>query len=109
MKIDYGQKGLELSLNPLWNITVLHPEDQKSFADPVGRIRDAIKNPLGSEPLSNIVKQKNNLNQVCVVVSDSTRPVPSQLILDALIKELNEYGIQNHQILILIATGLQFF
>ena len=106
MKIDYGQKGLELSLDPLWNITVLHPEEQKSFADPVGRIRNVIKNPLGSEPLSNIIEQKNNLNKICIVVSDSTRPVPSQLILDALVKELNEYGIQDHQILILVATGL---
>ena len=106
MIIDYGNKGLELSLDPSWNTTVLHPEEQKSFVDPVRNIRDAIKNPLGSEPLSNIIKQKSNLNKICVVVSDSTRPVPSHLILDALIKELNEYGIEDHQILILVATGL---
>ncbi|MFX1281542.1 MAG: nickel-dependent lactate racemase [Promethearchaeota archaeon] len=106
MKLDYGKNGLELSLDPKWNVTILHPEEQKPFIDPVRKIREAIKNPLGSKSLRQIVRQRNNLNRVCVVVSDSTRPVPSHYILEALVGKLNEYGIKDHQILVLIATGL---
>lgn len=106
MKIDYGKNGLELSLDPSWNVTVLKPKEQKGLVDPVDKIREAIKNPLESESLHKIIKSKKGLNRICIVVSDSTRPVPSHFILEALIKELNEYGIKDNQISILIATGL---
>ena len=106
MKIDYGKNGLELSLDPSWNVTVLRPKEQKGLVDPIKRIREAIKNPLESESLYDMIKFKKDLNKICVVVSDSTRPVPSNIILEALVKELNEYGIQDNQISILIATGL---
>ena len=46
MKIDYGKNGLELSLNPSWNVTVLRPKEQKGLVDLVDKIREAIKNPL---------------------------------------------------------------
>jgi len=106
MKIDYGINGLELSLEPSWNVTVLRPKEQKGLVDPITRIKEAIKNPLESESLYDMIKFKKDLNRICVVVSDSTRPVPSNIILEALVKELNEYGIQDNQISILIATGL---
>jgi len=106
MKIDYGKNGLELSLDPSWNVTVLKPKEQKGLLDPITRIREAIKNPLESKSLYEMIKFKKDLNRICVVVSDSTRPVPSHIILEALVKELNEYGIQDNQILVLIATGL---
>ncbi|MFX0083006.1 MAG: nickel-dependent lactate racemase [Candidatus Hodarchaeota archaeon] len=106
MKFDYGARGLDLTLDPSWNVSVLKPNEQKGLIDPIKKIREAIKNPLESKSLKDILKFKKVLNRICIVVSDSTRPVPSHLILEALIKELNEYGIQDNQILILIATGL---
>ncbi|MFW9939840.1 MAG: nickel-dependent lactate racemase [Candidatus Thorarchaeota archaeon] len=106
MRIDYGKNGINLSLNPLWNLTVLRPKEQKGLVEPIEKIRETIKNPLECEPLYKIIKSKKTLNRICIVVSDSTRPVPSHIILGALIKELNEYGIQDNQISILIATGL---
>ena len=39
MKIDYGKNGLDLSLDPSWNSTVLRPKEQKPITDPVKRIR----------------------------------------------------------------------
>lgn len=106
MKIDYGKKGLELSLDPSWNVTILRPKEQEGLVDPITKIREAIKNPLESKSLYEIIKVKKDLSRICVVVSDSTRPVPSHIILEALIRELNEYGIQDSQISVLIATGL---
>jgi nickel-dependent lactate racemase len=106
MKIDYGKSGIEFSPNPLWNLTVLKPKEQKGLVDPVEKIREAIKKPLKCEPLYKIIESKKVLNRICIVVSDATRPVPSHIILEALITELNKYGIQDNQISILIATGL---
>lgn len=106
MKLDYGNKGLEISLKPSWNVTVLKPKQQKVIKEPDKAIVKAIKKPFGSESLQKIVEKKNKLNKVCIVVSDATRPVPSWIILETLIKELNSYGINDDQIFILIATGL---
>ena len=106
MKFDYGKKGIEINLDPSWKVTILHPENQVVIENPVKNIREAIKNPIGCPPLSDIIKKKGSSQTVCIVVSDATRPVPSHFILEALVKELNEYGISTENINILVATGL---
>ncbi|MFW9896169.1 MAG: nickel-dependent lactate racemase [Candidatus Thorarchaeota archaeon] len=106
LKLDYGKTGLEISVNPSWNVTVLQPQPQRALESPVDKIRMCIKTPIGGKPLQEIIEQKEDVKKVCVVVSDATRPVPSNIILEALTQELREYGINDNQILILIATGL---
>ena len=106
MKFDYGKNGIEINLDPSWNVDVFRPKKQKVIKNPVDIIRENIKDPIGSPPLLDIVKKKISSQRVCIVVNDITRPVPSHIILEALVKELNEYGISQAQIDILIATGL---
>ncbi|MFX0017215.1 MAG: nickel-dependent lactate racemase [Promethearchaeota archaeon] len=106
MKFDYGKTGLEFSLNPIWNTTIIRPLKQDVIENPKNVIKNWIKNPIGTLPLNEIIYQKKRLNQICIVVSDATRPIPSRIILEALLDELNEYGIKDNQIVILIATGL---
>ena len=106
MKFDYGKEGLDLYLDPSWNVTIFHPIKQEVISEPKRKIKEAIHNPIGCLPLKEIIRTKDNLDEVCIVVSDATRPVPSHLILEPLIEELNEYGILDNNIKILIATGL---
>jgi len=106
MKFDYGKRGIEIKLDPTWNVTIFRPERQIPLQRPIEAIRESLRNPLGINSLEEIIKSKESLNKVCIVASDSTRPVPSNIILEGLINELNEFGIQDDQILILIATGL---
>lgn len=106
IKFDYGKDGIKIQVNPSWNLTVFRPKNQEVIKDANTSIREAINNPIGSLPLKDIIKEKGDLKQICIVVSDATRPVPSKIILKALIEELNSYGIEDNQILILIATGL---
>ncbi|MFX1386109.1 MAG: lactate racemase domain-containing protein, partial [Promethearchaeota archaeon] len=106
MKFDYGKDGIEIKLDPKWNITIFRPLKQKPIENPIEKIKESINNPIGGLPLKEIIKSKSNINTVCVVSSDATRPVPSNLILEALVEELNTYGIKDDQITIVIATGL---
>lgn len=106
MKLDYGKKGIELKVNPNWNTTIIQPVPQKVIKNPIKAIRDAIKNPLGNFSLESIIKSRKNIKSVCIVASDATRPVPTHYILEGLLKELINYGIQEKSITILIATGL---
>ncbi|MFX0178463.1 MAG: nickel-dependent lactate racemase, partial [Candidatus Hodarchaeota archaeon] len=106
LHFDYGKKGLKLDLNPDWNITIIKAKEQIAVQNTLELIKSWINNPIGTKSLREIVNSKKNINQVCIVVSDATRPVPSKIILKAIIAELNEYGITDDKILILIATGL---
>ncbi len=106
LSFDYGRERLEITMNPSWNYTILRPSNQEEVSNPVNIIRKMFKYPIGTKPLKKLITQKENLSTVCIVVSDATRPVPSDLLIKALVKELNNYGINNDQINILIATGL---
>ncbi|MFX0058527.1 MAG: nickel-dependent lactate racemase [Candidatus Hodarchaeota archaeon] len=106
MEFDYGKYGLEIKLRPEWNVDVFPAVKQKLIKDPVLAIREMIKNPVGTLPLKQIIETKSKIDKICIVVSDATRPVPSNIILEAIILELNDYGITDDKIVVLIATGL---
>ena len=107
MKLDYGKNGIELEIDPNWNTTIIQPIDQSPIDNPIKAIRDAITHPVcGKNSLKAMIKNKQKIKSVCIVVSDATRPVPTHIIIKALLKELIDYGIQENKIRILIATGL---
>jgi nickel-dependent lactate racemase len=106
MKIDYGKDGLDVSINPEWNVTTLRPKREKLLSNPIETIKSEILNPLGGITLSEIINAKSELKNVCIVIDDATRPVPSNLLLTALIELLHKYGVSDSQIIVLIATGL---
>ena len=106
MKLDYGKDGVELEIDPNWNTKIIQPVEQIPIENPIKAIRNAIKNPVGNLSLKTIIKNRKKIKSVCIVVSDATRPVPTHLILEGLLRELNDYGIKEKYIGILIATGL---
>jgi nickel-dependent lactate racemase len=65
-------------------------------------IERAFLQPIGSEPLSQILKGCKN---VLIVVDDYTRPTPVKPILFRLKKELEAVGIKPSEIKILVALG----
>ena len=105
ISIDYGKNGLKFILNPNWNVDIITPKTQRALTNPVESIENAIDNPIGSS-LRDIILNKKKVANVCIVVSDATRPVPSKLILEALTNHLNNLGIADEKITILVATGL---
>ncbi|MFW9952317.1 MAG: lactate racemase domain-containing protein, partial [Candidatus Thorarchaeota archaeon] len=106
LRFEYGIKGLEIKVDPSWNTTIIKPVNQPPIANPNETLRKAIQNPLGIFSLEEIIKSKAKLESICIVASDATRPVPSHLIIDALIMELEHLGLGCDLITILIATGL---
>ena len=106
MKLDYGKDGIELRIDPNWNTKIIQPVEQFPIKNPIKAIREAINNPVGNLSLKTIIKNKKKITSVCIVISDATRPIPTHLILEGLLRELIDYGIQEKKIRILIATGL---
>lgn len=59
-----------------------------------------------NEPIGKSLEGFENAKTVCLVTSDATRPVPNRLLIPPLAAKLNEMGIKDEQITIMIGTGL---
>ncbi|MFO7665083.1 MAG: nickel-dependent lactate racemase [Desulfobacterales bacterium] len=68
-------------------------------------VQNAIRNPVNSPPLSEILR-KSGVRSVVIVVSDITRPIPYAYFLDTVLEEIEDVGVARDNIIILIATGM---
>ena len=64
-------------------------------------VKQAIENPIGSQRLRELAKGKKN---IVIIASDHTRPVPSKIIMPAMLQEIRSTN-PHAEITILIATG----
>ena len=102
-ELDYGSEKLKVEIPDKNLLHVISSRHLKAVADPQSAILNGLKDPIGSVSLSEKIKGKKN---VCIVISDSTRAVPTQLILEVLLAEIESCGIKKNDITILVATGL---
>ncbi|MFP6600930.1 MAG: nickel-dependent lactate racemase [Pirellulaceae bacterium] len=103
VSLEYGRSGLEVELPDDRVVRTLAYKNAIPLEDPDAVLRKTLQNPNGSPPLLELARGRSS---ACVVISDITRPVPNQLILQSLLETLEEAGLAREQILILVATGL---
>ena len=65
-------------------------------------VPEALAAPVGAEPLPKLLDRKD---KVAIIVSDITRPCPTQRILPHVVRLLKNSGITRDHMRILIATG----
>ena len=92
IKLAYGKTGLELALPDDANETVVEPEFVPALPDPMGALRAALQRPIDSAPLRDLVSAGDT---VAIVFSDITRPAPSDLMIPAVLKELDHVPPEN--------------
>lgn len=101
IEIPYGRKHIFANVAEENLMGVYESELPAAAIDPVAEVEQALDNPIGSQKLEELAKGKKN----CVVIaSDHTRPVPSKILMPALLKRLR-IGNPDIDITILIATG----
>ncbi len=82
------------------------------ISDPEAAINEALRSPVGSEPLSDIARRRIQMNPdstAVIVISDNTRPVPYKGrsgILMPVVDVLMREGYKPSSITVLIATGM---
>lgn len=101
--LPYGQKKLELNLpeERIAGILESHAHEFKAEKSESEIVREALENPVDSPRLRELVVGKNN---IVLIASDHTRPVPSKVILPEMMKEI-EAGNPDAKVTVLIATG----
>ena len=80
----------------------IKPRDELAVEDPRAEIERALRNPIGTKPLQELVKSND---QVAIVVDDATRATPSHLLVPPLLDELNRAGIEDEAVTIIFGCG----
>jgi nickel-dependent lactate racemase len=91
VKLAYGKKGLWVAL-PDDNVTVVEPRFVPGLPDETEAIRSALREPIGTPPLRDLVKPDDT---VAIVFSDITRPQPRERMLPVLLEELSHVPSEN--------------
>ncbi|OGS28207.1 MAG: hypothetical protein A2297_01860 [Elusimicrobia bacterium RIFOXYB2_FULL_48_7] len=94
-KFKYGQSEIEFSLDDKNVLGVLElAETCEKVPDVKQAIIDSLRNPIGSKPLSYLIRERN-AKKIAVILEDITRPNPDYPeILSALVSELKDAGIK---------------
>ncbi|WP_371379213.1 nickel-dependent lactate racemase [Sporomusa aerivorans] len=98
----YGRSKIDFTLDTDLIIAELGIKDFPVLSDPVEAVREAIRNPIGSKPLREIVKPGET---AALIVNDTTRVANSHVFLPVLLDELNAAGVGDQDIWIVFALG----
>jgi len=85
---------------------VIQAPPVRPLGEPKEQITAVLERPIGTDPLGKLAGKLGPEAKVVLVISDITRPVPNQLLLEPVINELATAGVESEQITILIATGM---
>jgi nickel-dependent lactate racemase len=99
--LPYGRQGLEVELPE--HAEVLLPKRVPALARPEEGVRQALREPVGSPPLAELVRPAHT---VAVVFSDITRPTPNHILLPAILAELAARGVPENNVALVNATGM---
>jgi len=100
IRLAYGKKGLDIDLRDDLNLALVEPKYVRGVAEEAKSVRDALRRPIASRPLRDLVEPSD---KVAIVFNDITRPTPYQIILPVLLDELDH--VPDDHIILLNATG----
>src|SRR3954447_17514893 len=98
--LAYGEDGLDVTL-PADRTTVVEPTYVAAPGDHAGVLRRALRAPVSGPPLRDLVRPGQT---VAVSMCDGTRPQPRQLMIPAVLAEL-EGLVSLDDVVVLVATG----
>jgi nickel-dependent lactate racemase len=101
--LSYGRGSIEFKVPEEKLVGYFEPQRPPPLRDVQGELRRSLRKPRGSKPLREIAVGKQS---AVVVIDDSTRSVPSAVLLDAVMEELEEAGLEKRSVTVLVATGL---
>jgi nickel-dependent lactate racemase len=101
--LPYGHESKTIEI-PEENLAFVEgPKQVRPVADLRETVQAAIRNPIGSPSLGDLVARHGK--RTLILVDDGTRNTPQALILPILLEELNAAGVADEDITIMIALG----
>jgi nickel-dependent lactate racemase len=102
-RVPYSKSLIEFRLPSGMQATIAVSKPTSYLKDVPQAIQDALAHPIGTLPLCELAKSGD---KVCIVFTDSTRATPDQLLVSAMLKELERAGIRDEDVTLLCGTGM---
>jgi lactate racemase len=100
LTLAYGSRGLRVDV-PVDRTTVVRPHHRAPVGQPFETIQDALRRPVAGPPLRDLARSGQ---RVAISVCDITRPQPRQVMLEAILAELDGI-VHRKDVTVIIATG----
>jgi nickel-dependent lactate racemase len=100
--LPYGKTDVCVRVPARNLLGTIEPKDRTGVADQKAEVERALKEPIGSQPLSEIVKPES---KVAIVVDDATRKTQSERLLMPVLTELNAAGVKDENITVIFGCG----
>src|SRR5665647_1593243 len=94
VKLAYGKNDLIVQVPD--KAVVIEPKHFPGLADEKGAVMTALRQPIGTPPLKEMVK---STDIVAIVIADITRPTPSEKLVPWLVEELAHVPKENFVII----------
>ena len=102
IELPYGKGTLSLDVPDKNLLEVVVPKEFIQPRQPELMIKEALQDPLGTDRLSEAVGAGDT---IAIVIDDYTRPCPTKMLLQSVLEELRLAGVNDPDILIIVATG----
>jgi nickel-dependent lactate racemase len=103
VSLQFGKTYKQVEIPQSNLIGVLRPNDIELSHAGVCEVKRALKNPIGTPALSEIIKKGE---KIAIITSDITRPMPSKIVLPEVIRELTQAGIPDTDIVVVFGMGV---
>jgi nickel-dependent lactate racemase len=107
VRLPVGKNTISASIPNLMKVAL--PKEVEGVDDERAEVRRALENPIASPKLRDIVRAKsakNGAKNAAIVVNDITRPYPGKLLVEEIVKELKEGGLEDGNIFLVVAYGM---
>jgi len=101
IQLPYGRTTLQTDINDELLQGIWHAPLPEAAIDAAAEVERALDFPIDSPPLEELARGRKN---AVIIASDHTRPVPSRILIPAMLKRLRKFSPEIH-ITILVATG----
>ena len=103
VELNYGRGTLRVDLPTELEVSVIRKPLMPVVEQPRDAVLRALRHPVGAAPLAEEARGKAS---ACILICDITRPVPNRLLLQPIVRQLLEAGLDPRRILVMVATGL---
>ncbi len=100
--LPYGKTDICVRVPARNLLGTIEPKERQAVADEKAEIDRALAEPIGAKRLAEIVKTES---KVAIVVDDSTRKTPSEVMLLYVLAELNSAGVKDENVTVIFGCG----
>jgi nickel-dependent lactate racemase len=108
-RVPYGHEELEFMLQPWFDVDVVRSAPATPVSDLQAATVEALRSPQGSPTLAQLAREAVAARpdaRAVIAVTDLTRACPDDVLVPALLDELNAGGILDARITVMVAVGL---